>query len=148
MKQFILSLLISAFALSSCNRTEQNAAAETETASEAQADVNASASGGATISFVKNSFDFGQVKAGTKVTHEFEFKNNGTSPLIISDAKASCGCTVPDYPKAPIAPGETGKIKVVFDSSGRTGTQHKVVTVTSNAIPPLTEVYLTGEVKN
>jgi hypothetical protein len=97
---------------------------------------------------VKNSFDFGQVKAGTKVTHEFEFKNNGTSPLIISDAKASCGCTVPDYPKAPIAPGETGKIKVVFDSSGRTGTQHKVVTVTSNAIPPLTEVYLTGEVKN
>ena len=83
---------------------------------------------------------------GDKVSYEFKFKNVGKSPLIISSASASCGCTVPDYPKAPIAPGGEGVISVVFNSEGRPGMQNKIVTVTANTIPQYTELNILGSV--
>ena len=101
----------------------------------------------AEIYFEKSSYDFGKIHEGDKVAHDFEFTNKGTEPLIISDASASCGCTVPEYPKEPIAPGKDGIIKVVFNSEGKPGMQHKVVTLTSNSNPATTEIYITGEVK-
>lgn len=99
------------------------------------------------ITFEQTTYDFGQVTDGEKVSYEFKFKNTGKSPLIISNALASCGCTVPDYPHTPIAPGANGVISVVFNSAGKPGKQSKVITLTSNAVPPTTEIYLTGNVK-
>ena len=84
------------------------------------------------MAFTKTEHDFGKIKDGDNVTYIFNFENTGESDLIISDAKGSCGCTVPDYPKEPIAPGKKGKIKVSFNSSGKTGQQHKTVTITAN----------------
>ncbi|MNL78127.1 hypothetical protein D3C87_2044480 [compost metagenome] len=67
--------------------------------------------------------------------------------MIILNATATCGCTVPEIPKEPIKPGEEGEIKVVFDSNGKIGMQDKVITVTSNAQPHIASLHLTGEVK-
>lgn len=99
------------------------------------------------ISFEKTTYDFGTITTGDKVTYDFKFKNTGKSPLVIANADASCGCTVPEFPKKPIQPGEGGIIKVVYDSKGQTGKQHKDITITSNAIPSVSEVHLTGESK-
>lgn len=85
------------------------------------------------ISFVKTEHDFGTIKEGQKVFWNFRFKNTGSADLILNRVKADCGCTVPEYPKTPIAPGEEGKIKVTFDSKGRMGMQAKNVTVLSNS---------------
>ncbi len=99
------------------------------------------------IQFTETKYDFGVVEEGTKVKHVFEFKNVGTEPLVIQDAKASCGCTVPTYSNEPVPPGKTGKIEVVFDSKGRPGKTSKYVTVTANTEPVKTKIYLTGEVR-
>ncbi len=99
------------------------------------------------LKFENDKFDFGQVNAGEKVSHDYKFTNTGKTPLIITNALASCGCTVPEYPKEPIAPGKDGLIKVVFNSAGKFGQQTKAITITSNAAPPTTTVYLSGEVK-
>lgn len=76
---------------------------------------------------------FGEIKQGDVVNYEFQFTNIGKDPLIISTASGSCGCTVPDWPKAPIKKGEAGNIKVTFNSAGKSGMQDKTVTINSNA---------------
>jgi hypothetical protein len=103
-------------------------------------------SSGAVLEVENDSYDFGEIKEGEKVEHEFKFTNTGTSPLIISNVQASCGCTTPEYSKNPIAPGKEGMVKVVFNSAGQAGKQHKVVTVSSNASSPNTLLHLRGEV--
>lgn len=104
-------------------------------------------SAAAVLEIENDSYDFGEVKEGEKVEHEFTFTNTGSEPLIISKVQASCGCTTPEYSKNPIAPGETGKVKVVFNSSGQMGKQQKIITVTSNATNTNTLLHLRGEVK-
>lgn len=89
--------------------------------------VNAQAS----IEFEKTVHDFGNMKQHGDASTEFVFKNTGTEPLIISNAKGSCGCTVPQWPREPIQPGETAAIKVKYDSK-RLGPINKSVTITSN----------------
>ncbi|MAD29881.1 MAG: hypothetical protein CMC00_02510 [Flavobacteriaceae bacterium] len=85
------------------------------------------------MTFDKTSHDFGIISEGEKVTTTFAFTNTGDSDLIIVDARGSCGCTVPEYPKnQPIAPGETGSIVVNFDSSNKPGVQQKSVTLSAN----------------
>ena len=87
------------------------------------------------IQFDKNNHDFGEIQEGDVAETEFVFTNVGKSDLIISDASGSCGCTVPDYPKnIPIKPGESGKIKVKFDSNNRPGMQRKAVTLITNTL--------------
>ncbi len=88
---------------------------------------------GASIEFNKEVHDYGTIKNGADGSCTFEFKNTGDSPLIISNAKGSCGCTVPEWPKEPIAPGASGVIKVNYDTM-RTGEINKSVTITSNAV--------------
>ena len=88
---------------------------------------------GAKIEFNKETHDYGTIKNGADGACVFEFKNTGDSPLIISNAKGSCGCTVPEWPKEPIAPGAKGSIKVKYDTM-RTGEINKSVTITSNAV--------------
>jgi hypothetical protein len=84
------------------------------------------------MTFTETEHDFGDIKQGDKVTYFFEFKNTGQADLLISDAHGSCGCTVPEYPKEAIKPGQSEKIKVSFDSKGKMGEQHKTVTLMTN----------------
>ena len=84
------------------------------------------------ISLDKEVHDFGTINEGDVVETEFIVTNSGQSPLLISDAKGSCGCTVPSPPKEPIAPGESAPIMVKFNSSGKPGNQSKTVTLTTN----------------
>ncbi|MCF8364668.1 MAG: DUF1573 domain-containing protein [Bacteroidales bacterium] len=92
------------------------------------------------ISFEKDLHDFGRVIEGEKITYAFRFSNSGSSDLIITDVNTSCGCTVPEFTKEPLKPGEKGTIKVTFDSSNRKGFQNKSITVISNTIPSTTEL--------
>ena len=85
------------------------------------------------LKFDFDTYDFGEVTDGEVVEVDYTFKNTGESNLIIYDASASCGCTVPEYPKdKEIKPGESGVIKARFDSSGQTGKQVKSITLTTN----------------
>lgn len=103
-----------------------------------------------TLQFAENSYDFGEVMDGEKVEHTYTFTNTGSEPLVISNAKGSCGCTVPAWPKEPIAPGATGEILVRFDSKGKGrvggGAQTKTVTITANTTPPDTRITIKGKV--
>jgi hypothetical protein len=99
-----------------------------------------------TVQIIDSVYNFGTVAEGGIVEFSFRFKNTGTNPLIISNASASCGCTVPEKPEAPIKTGEIGVIKVKFDSNGRAGSAYKTVTVLSNAQPGFPELALKGEV--
>ena len=105
-----------------------------------------SASDTAKISFKEYEHNFGRVTAGEKVACIFTFENTGTAPLVILSATTSCGCTVSRYDKKPVLPGKSGTIEVVFDSSGRSSTQTKTVTIQSNASRPLVLLKITGEV--
>lgn len=100
----------------------------------------------ANIVFAENTFDFGTLEEGEKVEHLFKFKNTGSNPLTITNAAGSCGCTVPEWPKEPIAPGGSGEIKVSFDSKGKKGKQSKTVTITANTIPSNTILTINSDV--
>ncbi len=99
-----------------------------------------------TVQILDPVYNFGKVTDGEKVEYSFRFTNTGKNPLIVTSATASCGCTVPEKPEAPIKPGETGFIKVVFNSQGRVGTTHKEINVTSNAFPAFPPLEIRGEV--
>lgn len=88
---------------------------------------------GPVITFEEEQFEFGDIHQGDKVEHIFAFENTGSEPLIITNVQTTCGCTVPNWPRDPIAPGQNGEIKVVFNSTGKMGRVHKVITVVSNA---------------
>jgi len=99
------------------------------------------------LNFSETEFNFGKVVAGEKVSHTYSFTNTGNEPLIISNAKGSCGCTVPEWPREPIAVGGTGEVTVVFDSKNKKGPRNQKVTLTANTDPPQTFIYLKGEVE-
>ena len=103
-----------------------------------------------TLKFEEETYDWGKVMDGDKMTHVFKFKNTGKEPLIISNAKGSCGCTVPEWPKDAIAPGKSGEIKVVFDSKGKGAVggkdDSKRVTITANTDPAETFLTIKGKI--
>ncbi len=84
------------------------------------------------MQFESSAHDFGKINAGDKVSYDFKFTNTGTGDLVIANAVGSCGCTVPEYPKEPVAPGKSGVMKVTFNSAGKLGMQQKTVTITTN----------------
>ncbi|MCF8236564.1 MAG: DUF1573 domain-containing protein [Saprospiraceae bacterium] len=164
MKKLIFGFALSTalLALAACGSDQAESAAETSpeqiengTANPAS-DVTVSSEPGAEaevpsgpttqMTFTTMEYDFGKVKSGETVTHDYEFTNTGKENLIIANAKGSCGCTVPQWPKEPIAPGKTAVIKVVFDSKGKSGPQSKRVTITANTNPPQTFLEIKGEV--
>jgi len=98
------------------------------------------------ISFNEYTHDFGIMDEGDVLTHYFKFTNTGAEPLILDKCKGSCGCTVPQCPKTPIAPGETGSIEVKFNSKGKKNKQTKTVTVTANTDPAQTILKITANV--
>ncbi len=101
---------------------------------------------GPVISFEESSKDFGDITQGDKVENVFKFENTGNAPLIISNVAATCGCTVPSWPKEPIAPGKKGEIKVSFNSAGKMGKQNSVVRIYSNASEPIEKVSMISNV--
>ncbi len=100
-----------------------------------------------TIQFMEEEYNFGTINQGEVVSHTFKFKNTGSEPLVITDAKATCGCTVPKKPTEPIAPGETGELVVEFNSAGKSGAQTKQVTVTANTNPPQSFIRIVSDIK-
>ena len=139
MKKLVLSL-ITASVLMACNQPA------TTTTDKAAATTTANAANAPIMKFEFETHDFGKIKQGDKTSYQFKFTNTGKSPLIITNAVASCGCTTPDWPKAPLQPGETGKISVVFNSAGKSGLQDKLITITANTNPAQNVVHLIGEV--
>ncbi|RYD82118.1 MAG: DUF1573 domain-containing protein [Sphingobacteriales bacterium] len=102
---------------------------------------------GPQITFKEEMHDFGKVKEGVVAEYEFKFTNTGNQPLILSDVRASCGCTTPNWSKEPIMAGKTGVIKVAYNSSGRPGAFNKSITITTN-IPDETKVlFIKGDVE-
>lgn len=145
LKYLALTGLIAGSLMSCDVRTKDKIADGKATAADSSgmAAVNANPT---TVQIIDSVFDFGKVAEGEVVEFSYRFKNTGSNPLIVSEAKASCGCTVPEKPEAPVMPGETGFIKAKFNSEGRAGMAHKTVTVSSNASPAFPELLLKGEV--
>ncbi len=98
------------------------------------------------IKFEEETHDFGRITQGEKVTYAFRFKNTGGANLIISSATGSCGCTIPDYPKKPILPGEEAVVDVVFASEGKSGVVEKSVTLVTNCEPSTKIIYIKANI--
>jgi hypothetical protein len=107
---------------------------------------NKNAKGFPTMTFENDKYDFGDINEGDVVETVFRFKNNGKVPLIITNARASCGCTIPEYTDEPIMPGEEGEIKVKFNSNRKPGKQNKRVTITTNTKKGRELVYIMANV--
>ena len=166
-KLFAMLFLMGTFAFTSCKNEgtpatddARESLASTSTTGAAANDVaktvatNAAATAPVgpltSLEFTETVFDFGEVMEGEKVVHNYSFKNTGKEPLIISNAKGSCGCTVPSWPREPIPPGESADIKVQFDSKGKGkvggNNQSKRVTLTANTDPAQTFLTIKGKV--
>lgn len=140
MKKYFLLLLMS-LAFISCNSRHSDKIADDTSAQTEKALKETT-----TVQIIDSSYNFGKVTDGEKVEYNYRFKNTGTKSLVVTEAHASCGCTIPQKPEKPIMPGEMGFIKVVFDSKGRVGNAFKTVTVASNAKPEFPQLILTGDV--
>ena len=135
-------ILLASFALvmTACGNATDRIESSTEVENETMMEVLPE------IVFEEEFHDFGEINEGLVAEHVFSFKNEGEGPLIISNAQGSCGCTVPVWPRQPIAPGATGEIKVSFNSTGRAGKQDKRVTLTTNAVPQTKVLNITSTV--
>ncbi len=122
----------------------EKSSASTATKSAASKKKKSRSKGGAKMKFTDDTFAFGTIKPGDVIEHKFEFTNTGTTDLVVTDAKATCGCTQPSFPFIPIPPGEKGFIGVKYDSTGKLGVQKPTVTLTTNASPRTQKVYLEG----
>lgn len=100
----------------------------------------------ATMDFTDTAHDFGKMHEGEMASYEFKFTNNGKSPLLISNAAGTCGCTVPAYPHEPIAPGQNAVINVKFNSTGKIGLQNKSVNIFTNSKKGTHVLNITAEV--
>jgi len=146
MRTFIL-LFVTVF-LFSCSEKKAPKASTELVKIDASADSSTvKKSGQAKIQFEKMLHDFGYITQGEVVEYEFIFTNTGDADLLIASASASCGCTIPDYPKEPIAPGKQGKIKVKFNSELRLDKFLKEVYVTANTDPTVNTISITGVIK-
>ena len=128
-KAILIIAIMSAFIFTSCKENAADKVSEEKVAEAADRDANAGKF--PVITFAETEFDFGTIDQGTKVEHVFKFTNTGDAPLVIVDAKSSCGCTVPSYPKDPIAPGAEAELLVKFNGSGKNQVS-KTVTITAN----------------
>lgn len=126
--------------------------AQLETSNTAVTPVNAQSTQAAdpatlgSFQFPEMEYDFGTINEGKVVEHIFKFTNNGQAPLVISNITASCGCTSPDWSKAPVKPGDEGYVKVVFNSAAKSGTQAPTVSIQANTNPTVTRLRLKGTV--
>lgn len=142
----ILTLLFVALLVASCQK--ENAAKKINkgnliTAKNRDAEIK---KGSPEISFTKNEYNFGTVKEGEIVETSFVLTNTGKSDLVITDAKASCGCTVPQWPRNAVKPGENALVTVKFNTTGKPNKQVKTVTLYTNTVKGRETLKLTGQV--
>ena len=135
MKQSVFIILLSVLFVFSCQKNNKK-----ETLTQLAKDTTS-------VKFNEMKYDFGTITQGEVIKHIFKYKNTGDKPLVIKDVHTSCGCTVADYSKEPVAPGDEGFISVTFDSFGKTGEQYKNVTIVMNTNPPKKNLVITGKVK-
>ena len=128
-KSFLIVAVLSVFIFTSCKENAADKVNEENVTAAANRDAKAGEL--PVMTFAESEFDFGEIEGGTAVEHIFKFTNTGNAPLVIVDAKSSCGCTVPEYTKAPVAAGETGELLVKFNGSGKNQVS-KTVTITAN----------------
>lgn len=128
MKKLFCLLACGSLLVAACNNNAKN---NTTAAAAGNGQKNEAGQSSA-LTFEEKVHNFGEITAGEKVEYSFKFTNTGTSPLIIEDAISSCGCTVPEWPKEPIKPGQSGYMKVVFDSHGKSGYTEKEISVKIN----------------
>ena len=128
-KTLFLVALVAAFTFTSCKDNATDKVSADGVAAAAERDTQAQKF--PSMAFDESSFDFGTINQGEPQEHIFRFTNNGDADLVIVDAKSSCGCTVPEYPKTPLAPGESGELLVKFNGSGKNQVS-KTVTITAN----------------
>ena len=146
MKKVITLAVVAAFALTSCSQGGNAAAKITSTDEAKVAAKKEMAAKLPVMTFEEKEFQFGTIKQGEVVEHDFTYKNTGDSDLIIVKMKGSCGCTVPSWDKKPIKPGETGTFHVKFNSAGKRNKQNKTVTITCNTASGREVVYVKGDV--
>ncbi len=145
MKRIAYTIAI-AFALSACGGGEAEVLPTDIVSNPATAKDSESKEGLPAMEFETDLKEFGTIVQGEKARMTFAFTNTGESQLIISSATGSCGCTVPDYPKTPIAPGESAEIEVLFNSEGKIGKQHKKIYIVANTNPSQNTVAISGNV--
>jgi len=127
----IIYILLISVSIAACNQK----ASKTQKLDAGAIETDESTNKEPVISFDKKIWDFGTITDGEVVEHTFRFTNTGNNDLIISNASASCGCTIPEWPKEPIAPGEKGEIKVEFNSNGKKDMVTKDITILANTNP-------------
>ena len=134
MKKFIgIAMIASAVIMTACGDSNAAKKVDDKKVETSAADAAAAATEAPVMTFDKVMHDFGTIAEGERVQTVFSFTNTGKSDLVIVDARGSCGCTVPSYPKnTPIAPGDTGEITVSFDSNNKPNMQQKTVTISAN----------------
>lgn len=141
MKKIIALVLLVTLGVTTSNAQETSKKLKAKNTKIASAKVN-----GAGMVFVTETIDYGTIAANSDGRREFVFTNNGNKPLIITNAQGSCGCTVPTYPKQPIAPGAKGVIGVKYDTSRAGQPFTKTVTLTTNAVTPSKTLTIKGNV--
>jgi hypothetical protein len=158
-KTFVKALIvmITTAGIYSCNTqakradntdTQVNPTVQTTSQQADNASSQSAAADAPVMTFEETTWDFGTIQDGDVVKHTYTFTNTGKSPLIIQNATAQCGCTVPQWSREPIAPGQKGEIQVEFNSKGKAGVQSKSVTITANTQPEITQVMLKGVVES
>ena len=141
MKKIIALAMLVVLGVTTSNAQETSKKLKATNNKVAEAKVN-----GAGMVFVTETIDYGNVAYNSDGRREFVFTNNGNKPLIITNAQGSCGCTVPTYPKEPIAPGAKGVIGVKYDTSRAGQAFTKTVTLTTNAVVPSKTLTIKGNV--
>lgn len=144
MKKLFFAAVVASM-LMACNNSSNNTNVNNDTTITSEEYTHTTGNG--KIVFEQDEYDFGTIKEGDVVEHTFNFKNDGTEPVILAQVSATCGCTTPDYTKDPILPGKEGQVKVSFNSAGHPGIQQKFVTITSNAENSVLTVQLKGTVE-
>jgi len=141
----IIYIAILSLVIASCKENASSKIKETnlETAKERDAVINL---GSPIIEFDKTDFDFGTINEGDVVDGAFKIKNVGKVDLLITNAKASCGCTIPVWPKEAIKPGESADLKFSFNSRGKRGVQNKSITLKTNTEKVTEVIHIKGTV--
>ena len=142
----LYTLLLSAIVLASCSNTDDKKITTDLVNNPLTAEKNADQVDMPKIELSQDFFDFGEMNQKESVSTEFVIKNTGDAPLLIRSAKGSCGCTVPEWPKEPVAVGNEAIIKVTFNSGNKKGKQNKTVTLVTNAIPSTKVLTIKGTV--
>ncbi len=146
MKLFNTFLIIVVCFITACNNGNSKEVSSQDVLNSKSANGNDNYNLMPTITFEKDTHNFGKITQGEKVIYDFKFKNTGKSNLIIVSASASCGCTVPEYPTKPILPNEEGIITVVFSSEGKSGVVEKSVSVVTNCEPSIKQIFIKAHI--